>query len=188
MKYGKELAERIKKEIKNIEEIQKDRNERISSFKTDEEDCFLSTRIDEQELAKLKKQLAILNTDGCMDWEAIVDENGNEVNVHWFKNKWGGAIQSSARASLQAVNKRYLRRLDGRKKLYASLYGLTSFAETEAESVPLTLEATRMFAGIRIWLRANMWAIPTKKQSRPTAGGYSCGKEKTNGQQTQRLI
>lgn len=108
MKYGKELAERIEQEIKDVENLQKDRNGRISSFKTDEEDCFLSARIDEQELAKLKKQLAILNTDGCMDWEAIVDENGNEINVHWFKNKWGsysivgrGVFASSEQALLK---------------------------------------------------------------------------------------
>lgn len=76
--------------IEAIEAIQKDRNERIANCETDEDDCFMSARIDEQSLAKLKKQLAILETDGCMDYEAIVDGNGNEVNVHWFKNKWGG--------------------------------------------------------------------------------------------------
>ena len=26
----------------------------------------------------------------CMDYEAIFDENGNEVRTHWFRNKWGG--------------------------------------------------------------------------------------------------
>ena len=90
MKYGKELAEIIKAEIKATEEVQKRRNERIANWETDEDDCFLSIRVEEQSLAKCRMQLAILETDGCMDYEAIFDENDKEVYVHGFKNKWGG--------------------------------------------------------------------------------------------------
>lgn len=90
MKYGKELAEEIKKEIEHTEAIQKRRDERIANWETDEDDCFLSIRVEEQSLDKCRKQLAILETDGLMDFETIVDENGKEVYVHEFRNKWGG--------------------------------------------------------------------------------------------------
>lgn len=90
MKYGKELAESIRESIRHTEEIQKRRDERIADGWTDEDDCFMSIRVEEQALANYRMQLKILDGDGLMNYEAIFDENGKEVRTHWFRNKWGG--------------------------------------------------------------------------------------------------
>lgn len=88
--YGAELAESIKESIRHTEEIQKRRDERIANWETDEDDCFMSIRVEDQALANYRTQLEILATDGLMDYTAVVDENGKEVSVHCFRNKWGG--------------------------------------------------------------------------------------------------
>lgn len=90
MKYGKELAESIRESIRHTEAIQMEREKRIADGWTDEDDCFMSIRVEEQALANYRMQLKILEGDGLMDYEAIFDESGKEVRTHWFSNKWGG--------------------------------------------------------------------------------------------------
>ena len=90
MKYGIELAESIRERIRDTEEIQERRDKRIADGWTDEDDCFMSIRVEEQALANYRMQLKILDGDGLMDYEAIFDENGKEVRIHEFRNKWGG--------------------------------------------------------------------------------------------------
>lgn len=90
MKYGEELRKSIEREIEHIHEVQKRRDERIARWETDEDDCFMSIRVEEQALSRCRKQLEILKTDGTREMEAVFDENGNEVYIHHFKNKWGG--------------------------------------------------------------------------------------------------
>lgn len=65
------------------------RNERIANWQTDEDDCFMSIRADQQALDKYSLELKILEGDGTEERDVIVDENGDEVRTHWFKNRWG---------------------------------------------------------------------------------------------------
>lgn len=106
--YGSELAERIKREMKNIEENIENREKRISEGSTDYEDCYMQRRIDEENLSACRMKLEILSGDGTMLKDVIVDENGKEVSVYWFRNKWGkdtivgrGIFASSRKALLK---------------------------------------------------------------------------------------
>lgn len=107
--YGKELAEQIKNEVADIRKIQERREKRIADWETDEDDCFVSIRTEEQEIRACEMKLHILEeTDGTMEIDAIFDKNGNEVNTHWFTNKWGrstivgnGVFASSLNALLK---------------------------------------------------------------------------------------
>ena len=90
MKYGEELRKEIEADIEYTREIQRRRDERIANWETDEDDCFVSIRVEEQSIANGKLQLEILATDGLMDFNAVIDENGKEVRIHEFRNKWGG--------------------------------------------------------------------------------------------------
>lgn len=87
--FGAELAASIEREIEHIHEIRKNRDERIRDGWTDEDDCFMSIRSETQTLDRCRMELEILKGDGCMDFEAVIDENGEEVYVHAFENKWG---------------------------------------------------------------------------------------------------
>lgn len=88
--YGKELKEVIQNNIEHTLQIQARRDQRIADGWTDEDDCFMSIRVEQQSLQNYRMQLEILDTDGLMDFNTIVDDNGNEVRVHEFRNKWGG--------------------------------------------------------------------------------------------------
>ena len=88
--FGFELAEQIRKSIENRKQIIADRNRRISNWETDEDDCFMSIKLDDEFLCEAEKQLKILATDGTQPFSVIVDNEGNVVRTHWFTNKWGG--------------------------------------------------------------------------------------------------
>ena len=88
--YGEALRKSILSSIAHTEEVQRRRDERIAEGWTDEDDCFMSIRVEEQALANYRMQLEILDGDGLMDYEAIFDENDKEVSIHEFRNKWGG--------------------------------------------------------------------------------------------------
>lgn len=90
MKFGKELKESIQKELNDVLENQANREERINKGETDFDDCFLSIHTDEIHRRECELRISILDGDGLMDYEAIVDDNGNEIPIHWFKNKYGG--------------------------------------------------------------------------------------------------
>lgn len=106
--FGKELAEQIRRNIENIRRCQDDRARRIANWETDEDDCFMSMRAEEQSLSNYDKQLRILETDGTEEFRVIVDQNGNVVRTHWFQNRWGnytivgnGVFASSEKALLK---------------------------------------------------------------------------------------
>lgn len=88
--YGAELARSLERDRERILATMQERNERIARWETDEDDCFMSMRVEQQALANISKQLAILSGDGCAEREVVVDENGEEVSVHMFANRWGG--------------------------------------------------------------------------------------------------
>lgn len=106
--YGEELKKSILARKARLQEALRDRADRIARWETDEEDCFLSERVESNGISECNMQLAILETDGTQEWEVIVDENGEEVRTHWFKNKWGsytivgrGVFASSEKALLK---------------------------------------------------------------------------------------
>lgn len=89
--YGEALKESILARKARIQRSIDDRANRIAEGWTDEEDCFISSRTDRQSLAECDMQLEILAGDGLMDFDAIFDEDGKEVNVKWVHTKYGGA-------------------------------------------------------------------------------------------------
>ena len=89
MKYGKELRESIIKTKERMQEAIERRQERIDNCEVDMDDCFISEHVEQDAIRECNMQLSILDGDGCMDYDAIFDENGKEVRTHWFENQWG---------------------------------------------------------------------------------------------------
>lgn len=87
--YGAALGEQIRAERQRILDAMKRREIRIANGETDEDDCFLSMRSEEQNLRKCDMQLSILDTDGLMEFDGVFDADGKEVNVHPITNRWG---------------------------------------------------------------------------------------------------
>ena len=89
--YGEELAESIKKKMQRTQESIDERLRHIYECQYDWDDCFVSDHIDCDTIRECEMQLEILKGDGTMEIEAIFDENGKEVNVHWVRTRYGGA-------------------------------------------------------------------------------------------------
>lgn len=88
--FGEELKQAILAQKAKIIERMDDRAKRVANWETDWDDCATSTRNDEQSLSECNAQLRILEGDGTQNWKVVLDENGKEVRVNCFKNKWGG--------------------------------------------------------------------------------------------------
>lgn len=106
--YGEALKASILKHRQTLIDAMARRQERIDNCETDYDDCFISMHVESDGIRACNMQLAILEGDGLMDYEAIVDENGNEVRIHFFTNKWGrdsvvgnGVFASSVKALLK---------------------------------------------------------------------------------------
>lgn len=106
--YGEELKQQILKTKARFQQCIEDRMRRIDNCETEMDDCFISQHVEEDGIRECNMQLKILEGDGCMDYDAIFDENGKEVRTHWFTNKWGqltivgnGIFASSTKALLK---------------------------------------------------------------------------------------
>ncbi len=91
MIYGEELRQSILAQKARLQETIADRQRRINNWETDEDDCFISSHVNSTAIHECEQQLRILDAGGVMDFDAIFDEDGNEVYVHWVNTKFGGA-------------------------------------------------------------------------------------------------
>lgn len=89
--YGDELKRAIINQKQRLSDAIDRRAERIANWETDEEDCFVSQRVEENGIRECEMQLAILDGDGCMDFNAWFDADGKEVYVRWVNTRYGGA-------------------------------------------------------------------------------------------------
>ena len=89
--YGEELKKAIIAERDNLQAAIDRRSERIKNWETDEDDCFLSQRVEENAIHECNMKLRILDGDGCMDFNGWFDADGKEVRVRYVHTRYGGA-------------------------------------------------------------------------------------------------
>lgn len=89
--YGEELRKSVEATKKRMQDAIVRRMERIARWETDDDDCFMSQRVEEQAIAECNMQLSILDGDGMMDFEGWFDADENEVRVRWVHTRYGGA-------------------------------------------------------------------------------------------------
>jgi len=89
MMYGEELKQKVLKDKERLINSITERRERINAGLVDEDDCFLSSKVEQEGIHECNMKLRILESDGLMDFDAIFDEEGNEVNVRWVSTKYG---------------------------------------------------------------------------------------------------
>ena len=87
--YGEELRKIVLATKQRAIDAIDRRSERIANWETDEEDCFVSQRVEENAIRECDLQLNILDGDGCMDFDAVMDENGNERRVRQVHTRYG---------------------------------------------------------------------------------------------------
>lgn len=89
--FGEELRKSIEEEKAALQAAIDRRSERIANWETDEDDCFISQRVEESGIRNCDMRLNILDGDGCMDFEGWFDPEGKEVYVRYVNTRFGGA-------------------------------------------------------------------------------------------------
>lgn len=83
MLYGKELIESLEKEIERYEESMNRRSERIREGLTDEEDCFISMRVEERGRELAKDKINLIKDGGCSWFVEYATLDGKILNAKW---------------------------------------------------------------------------------------------------------
>ena len=94
MKYGQELIEMLEKEIASYKEVMSDRSRRIAAWQTDEDDCFISQRCNERELALAKDKIALIKDGGCMWFVEYATLDGTLIKARWCNTKFGTSLRA----------------------------------------------------------------------------------------------
>lgn len=94
MKYGQELIAMLEDEIASYEKARKDRQERINAWHTDEDDCFISQRVDERGLALAKDKIALIKDGGCMWFTEYATLDGVIIKARWCNTKFGYSLRA----------------------------------------------------------------------------------------------
>ena len=87
--YGEELRKSILETKQRMIDAIDRRAERIRNWETDEDDCFMSQRVEEHAIQECNLQLSILDGDGMMDYNAVFDADGNERRVREVHTRYG---------------------------------------------------------------------------------------------------
>lgn len=94
MKYGAELIESLKEEIKLMQAAIDGRWERINRGETDIDDCFISQRCEERGIATAKEKIHLLEEGGCAWFPEYATLDGRVVNAHWCNTKFGTSLRA----------------------------------------------------------------------------------------------
>ena len=94
MRYGQELIEMLEKEVASYEAAMADRSRRIAEWQTDEDDCFISQRVDERGLELAKDKIALIKDGGCMWFPEYATLDGTLINARWCNTKFGYSLRA----------------------------------------------------------------------------------------------
>ncbi|MBQ6679508.1 MAG: hypothetical protein IJM76_05740 [Lachnospiraceae bacterium] len=93
MIYGRELIERLEKEIQATYEVMERRNERIRNWETDEDDCFMSIRAEEHSLQGNRDKIRLIKDGGCAWFTEYATMDGTLVDAHWCDTRYGWRLR-----------------------------------------------------------------------------------------------
>ena len=96
--YGAELITSLENEKAMLLKSREERRTRINDGWTDEDDCFISIRVEERGCSLCDRKIQLIRDGGChwfMEYQSL--DGVPEKSHNWFTNKFGG---SSCRVEL----------------------------------------------------------------------------------------
>ena len=93
MKHGQELINELREEIRRLSEAQTRRQERINRWETDEDDCFISDRVEERGIRLANRKIALIEKGGCEWFQEYATVSGQLVNAKWCNTRYGSSLR-----------------------------------------------------------------------------------------------
>lgn len=89
MVYGAELISKLESEIELMKGAISRRAERINNWETDEDDCFISERVELRTISVNQNKINLIKNGGCAWFEEYATLDGQVVNAHWCNTRYG---------------------------------------------------------------------------------------------------
>ena len=92
--YGQALIERLEAQRKTIEAQIENRRERIDRCQTDEDDCFISMKVDSDSLSQIGMKLHILRNGGTSWFVEYATLDDTIIEARWCNTKYGTKLRA----------------------------------------------------------------------------------------------
>ena len=89
MVYGAELIKNLEREIETMRGALDRRQERINRWETDEDDCFISERVETRTISVNQSKIKLIKDGGCAWFEEYATLDGQIVKAHWCNTRYG---------------------------------------------------------------------------------------------------
>lgn len=92
-KFGKELLEKLRRQLELTDKEKDEREERISNCEVDPSDCFLSEWANDMTRRELIAKIEILENKGLSKFDVLCDLNGNVLANKLIRTRFGRAYK-----------------------------------------------------------------------------------------------
>lgn len=94
MMYGAALITKLENEITTLQAAIDRRAERIANWETDEDDCFISERVESRGIQIAKNKIQLIKDGGCAWFTEYATLDGTVVKAHWCDTKYGYSLRA----------------------------------------------------------------------------------------------
>ena len=94
MKYGVELIKSLENEISILRAAMDRRIERINNWQTDEDDCFISERVESRGIQLNRDKISLIQDGGCSWFPEYATLDGKLVKAHWCNTRYGYKLRA----------------------------------------------------------------------------------------------
>ena len=94
MMYGKELIKSLEDEIIRLRDAMDRRQERYNNWETDEDDCFISERVESRGIQLNKDKISLIQDGGCSWFPEYATLDGKIINAKWCNTRYGYKLRA----------------------------------------------------------------------------------------------
>jgi hypothetical protein len=94
MMYGAALITKLENEITTLQAAIDRRAERIANWETDEDDCFISERVESRGIQVAKNKIQLIKDGGCAWFTEYATLDGTVVKARWCDTKYGYSLRA----------------------------------------------------------------------------------------------
>lgn len=94
MMYGEELIKKLEGEIETLQGALDRRTERIKNWETDEDDCFISERVESRAIGVNRDKIDLIKKGGCAWFTEYATLEGQLINARWCNTRYGSSLRA----------------------------------------------------------------------------------------------